>query len=63
VWNVQLHKIVEPNGDEQERAMEFVIGITSIHGNMEFQHCFLLGQTMDFNFLSWAVSLVVAKQI
>lgn len=62
VWDSMTQEMVEPNADEQERAMGFPTGTTNIPGISESQHRFLLGQAMDLNYLIWLVSLVVAEQ-
>jgi hypothetical protein len=36
--------MVEPNADERERAMGFPTGTTNVHGILEQQQRFLLGQ-------------------
>jgi hypothetical protein len=61
VWDSLIQEMVEPNADERERAMGFPTGTTNVHGISEQQRRFLLGQTMDFNYLTWVVSLIVAE--
>jgi hypothetical protein len=55
-------EMVEPNADERERAMGFPTGTTNVHGILEQQRRFLLGEAMDLNYLTWVVSLVVVEQ-
>ncbi len=53
---------MEPNADERERAMGFLIGVTSIPFISEASRQHVLGQAMDLNYLTWIVSLGMAKQ-
>jgi hypothetical protein len=44
--------MVEPNAEERERAMGFPTGTIQVHGILEQQRRFLLGQAMDLNCLT-----------
>jgi hypothetical protein len=61
VWDSIMQEMVEPNVDERKRTMDFSTGTTNVHGLAEQQWRFLLGQTMNLNYLTWVVSLVVAE--
>jgi hypothetical protein len=54
--------MVKPNADVREKAMGFPTGTINVFGILEQQWRFLLGQAMNLNYLTWIVSLVVAKQ-
>ncbi|CAM6104272.1 unnamed protein product [Calypogeia fissa] len=62
VWDERLQQLVEPNVDEQERAMGFVTGTTTVPEFSEATRRQLLGQVMDLNCLTWVVALGLAEQ-
>jgi hypothetical protein len=44
--------MVEPNADERERAMGFLMGTTNVPSLSNHQRRFLLGHAMDVNCLT-----------
>jgi hypothetical protein len=52
VWDSKTQEMVEPNAEERERAMGFPTGTIQVHGILEQQRRFLLGQAMDLNCLT-----------
>ncbi len=53
--------MLEPNADEKERAMGFPTRVTSVLPISEASCQQVLGQAMDLNYLTWIVSLGMAK--
>jgi hypothetical protein len=53
----------EPNANERERAMGFHNGTTTMQGISKGAHRWILGQVMDFNYLTWIFSLVLVEQL
>jgi hypothetical protein len=53
--------LLEPNADEKERAMGFPTRVTSVLPISEASCQQVLGQAMDLNYLTWIVSLGMAK--
>jgi len=49
----------EPNVNEREQTMLFLIGTIVVQGISEGTHKQILGQVMDFNCLTWIFSLVL----
>ncbi len=62
VWDTCSQQLVEPNADERKRAMGFPTGVTSVPSISEVSCRQVLGQAMDLNYLTWIVSLGMAKQ-
>ena len=62
VWDHQQQQLVEPNANEQERAMGFPTGTTALGTLTEEARRQVLGQAMDLNCLTWIVSLGLAEQ-
>jgi hypothetical protein len=61
VWDICSQWLVEPNANERERVMGFPIGMTLIPSISEASRRQVLGQAMDLNYLTWIVSLHMAK--
>jgi hypothetical protein len=53
----------EPNANEREQAMGFCNGTIAMQGISKGAHRWILGQVMDFNYLTWIFNLVLAKQL
>jgi hypothetical protein len=51
----------KPNANEKEHAMGFRTNTTAMKGISKGTHSWILGQVMDFNYLTWIFSLILAK--
>ncbi len=61
IWDSHSSNMEEPNANEREWAMGFRTDATTMQGIFEGVHRRILGQVMDFNYLTWIFSLLLAN--
>jgi hypothetical protein len=63
IWDAKSSKMEEPNVDEQEQTMGFCISTTIVQGIFEGACRQILGQVMDFTYLTWIFNLCWVEQV
>jgi hypothetical protein len=63
IWDFHSFNMEEPNANEREWAMGFRTNTTIVQGISKGACRQILGQVMDFNYLTWIFNLVLAKQL
>jgi hypothetical protein len=58
IWNFHSSNMEKSNVDEEEQAMGFRIGTTTMQGICKGTHKQILRQVMDFNCLTWILNLI-----
>ncbi len=61
IWDSHSSSMEKPNANEKEHAMGFRTNTTAMKGISKGTHSWILGQVMDFNYLTWIFSLILAK--